>query len=142
MQITVMRTLDDAMKLLQRFDKGQGFKRYVKSRMRIVVPMGMLIVATGVVFASATIVLAGPRVWLALPSLILAPLILLGSVFVQAFLFFSWLENRADGEGARPSRARRRGGSRNGCAGTCAPTSGRRRRCPGTWPRSSSRCRS
>jgi hypothetical protein len=95
MQITVMRTLDDAMKLLQRFDKGQGFKRYVKSRMRIVVPMGMLIAATGVVFASATIVLAGPRVWLALPSLILAPLILIGSVFVQAFLFFSWLENRA-----------------------------------------------
>jgi hypothetical protein len=95
MQLTVMQTLDDAMKLLQRFDKGQGFKRYVTSRLRLVAPMAALILATGIVFASATIALAGPRVWLALPLLILAPLILLGSVFLQAYLFLAWLENRA-----------------------------------------------
>ena len=95
MQLTVMRTLDDAMKLLQRFDKGQGFKRYVKSRSPIVAAVAVLIVATGIVFASATIALAGPRAWLALPLLILAPVILLGTVFVQGFLLLSWLENRA-----------------------------------------------
>jgi hypothetical protein len=95
MQLTVMQTLDDAMKLLQRFDKGQGFKRYVTSRMRIVVPAAALILATGIVFASGLIVLAGPRVWLALPALILAPLMMLGSVLLQAYLWLSWLENRA-----------------------------------------------
>jgi hypothetical protein len=95
MQLTALRTLEDAMKLLQRYDKGEGFQRYVKGRLALVVPMALLMIGTGIAFASATIVLAGPRIWLALPSMILAPVLLLGSVFVQAYLFFSWLENRA-----------------------------------------------
>lgn len=94
-QWTALQTLEDAMKLLQRYDKGEGFQRYVKSRLALVAPVALLILATGIAFASATIVLAGPRIWLALPSMILAPVLLLGSVFVQAYLFFSWLESRA-----------------------------------------------
>lgn len=105
MQLTALRTLEDAMKLLQRYDKGEGFQRYVKGRLALVVPMALLMVATGIAFASATIVLAGPRIWLALPSMILAPVLLLGSVFVQAYLFFSWLENRAMAQAlGHPSR--------------------------------------
>ena len=95
MQLTALQTLEDAMKLLQRYDKVEGFHRYVKSRLALVAPMALLMLATGIAFASATIVLAGPRIWLALPSMIVAPLLLLGSVFMQAYLFFSWLENRA-----------------------------------------------
>jgi hypothetical protein len=32
---------------------------------------------------------------LALPGMLLAPFVLVGSLFVQAFVFFSWLESRA-----------------------------------------------
>lgn len=95
MKIDALQALDEAMKLLQRYDKGQGFQRYVKSRMELVVPVALLMIATSIAFASATIVLAGPRIWLALPAMVLAPFILLGSLLVQAYLFFSWLENRA-----------------------------------------------
>lgn len=95
MQLSALRTLEDALKLLQRFDKGQGFQRYVKSRLHLIVPVGLLVLLTGIAFASATIVLAGPYIWLALPAMVLAPIILLGTVFVQAYVFFCWLENRA-----------------------------------------------
>jgi hypothetical protein len=95
MRLTALQTLEDAMKLLRRYDEGEGFQRYVKKRLVLVLPMAALMLGTGIVFASATIVLAGPRIWLALPSMLVAPLLLLGSVFVQAYLFFSWIENRA-----------------------------------------------
>ena len=95
MRVDVLQSVDELFKLAQRYDKGQGFRRYVKERLALVAPLALLMVATGIVFASALIVLAGPHVWLALPALVLAPFVLVGSLLVQAFLYFSWLENRA-----------------------------------------------
>ena len=95
MRVDVIRSVDELFKLAQRYDKGQGFRRYVKERVALVAPLALLMLATGIVFASALIVFAGPHIWLALPAMILAPFVLVGSLLVQAFLYFSWLENRA-----------------------------------------------
>jgi hypothetical protein len=82
--------------LLQRFQQGEGFQRYVNSRTAFIAPMGLLVLITSVAFAAATVVfLAGTRVWLGLPALLLAPFILIGSMAVQLYVLFSWLEGRA-----------------------------------------------
>ena len=95
MKVDVLHSAEELLKLAQRYDKGQGFRRYVKERLALVAPLALLMLATAIVFASALIVFAGPHIWLALPAMILAPFVLVGSLLVQAFLYFSWLENRA-----------------------------------------------
>ena len=95
MKVDVLHSAEELLKLAQRFDNGQGFRRYVKERLALVAPLALLMLATAIVFASALIVFAGPHIWLALPAMILAPFVLVGSLLVQAFLYFSWLENRA-----------------------------------------------
>jgi hypothetical protein len=92
----MVNTLNDARGLLQRFQQGEGFQRYVQARSALVAPMGLLLLVTSVAFAAATVVfLAGTRFWLGFPALILSPFILVGSLAVQLYVFFSWLEGRA-----------------------------------------------
>ena len=92
----VTDTLSDARGLLQRFQQSEGFQRYVNSRTAFIAPMGLLLLITSVAFAAASVVfLAGTRVWLGLPALLLAPFILIGSLAVQLYVLFSWLEGRA-----------------------------------------------
>jgi hypothetical protein len=45
--------------------------------------------------AGVVIFLAERHAMLALPGMVLAPFVLVGSFFVEAFAFFSWLEARA-----------------------------------------------
>jgi hypothetical protein len=92
----VVETLKHAQGLLHRFQQGEGFQRYVHSRMPLIGPAVGLMVLTSVAFAASTVVfLAGTRFWLGLPALMLSPFILVGSFAVQAFVFFSWIEGRA-----------------------------------------------
>jgi hypothetical protein len=92
----LIEALKRAQGLLQRFQHGEGFQRYVRSRLPLIGPLVGLMVLTSVAFAAATVVfLAGTRFWLGLPALILSPFILIGSFGVQAFVFFSWIEGRA-----------------------------------------------
>jgi hypothetical protein len=92
----VVNTLNDARGLLQRFQQGEGFQRYVHSRTMLVAPIGLLVLVTSVAFAAAVVVfLAGTRFWLGLPALLLSPFVLIGSLGVQLYVFFSWLEGRA-----------------------------------------------
>jgi hypothetical protein len=91
----VADTINEARGLLQRFQQGEGFQRYVHSRMASIAPVALLMLVTSVAFAAATVVFfAGTRFWLGLPALILSPFILLGSLAVQLYVFFSWLEGR------------------------------------------------
>jgi hypothetical protein len=92
----VVEALKHAQGLLYRYQRGEGFQRYVKDRMPLVGPAIGLMLLTSVAFAASTVVfLAGTRFWLGLPALILSPFILVGSFAVQAFVFFSWIEGRA-----------------------------------------------
>ena len=86
----------DAVKLFSRFRQAQGFRQYLQRRAAFVIPMLALFVLVSVACTAATdIFLADRHALLALPGMVLAPFVLVGSFFVEAFVFFSWLEGRA-----------------------------------------------
>lgn len=90
------KTLKEAWKLAARFYQAEGFREYLRRRAAFVVPAVALFALVSIACAAAAvIVLAERHPMLALPGMVLAPFILAGSLFVQAFVFFSWLEGRA-----------------------------------------------
>ncbi|HEV8523572.1 MAG TPA: hypothetical protein VGQ71_03650, partial [Terriglobales bacterium] len=91
-----LETLKQAQDLAQRFQEVEGFRLYVLERKRLVIPAVLFIVLISIACAAGTVVfLAGSYSLLTLPALLLAPVILVGSLFVQMYVFFYWLENRA-----------------------------------------------
>jgi hypothetical protein len=90
------RTFKDALKLAARFQKAQGFREYLRRRAAFVVPAVALFALISIACAAATVILLAERhAMLALPGMLLAPFVLVGSFFVEAYVFFSWLEGRA-----------------------------------------------
>ena len=86
----------DAMKLYTRFRQAQGFRQYLQRRAAFVVPAVALFVLVSLACTAASVIfLADRHALLALPGMVLAPFVLIGSFFVEAFVFFSWLEGRA-----------------------------------------------
>lgn len=109
--MTLTEPLKDAMNLAQRFQQGELFRKYVVERMWLVVPAAALMLATSLALAFGIVVyVGGTRPLTVLLSLLIAPLVLVGSLFVQAYLFLSWLEGRALarslGRRARKARGR------------------------------------
>jgi hypothetical protein len=103
--------LKDALNLAQRFQQGALFRQYVVERIWLVAPAALLILATSLALAFGIVVyVGGTRPLMVLLSLLIAPFVLLGSLFVQAYLFLSWLEARALarslGRRSRKARAR------------------------------------
>lgn len=91
-----LETLKEAQNLARRYQEGKALRLYVRERMRLVIPIGLLIVVISVTCAVATLVFLGDiHPLLALPALLLLPVILIGGLLVQFYVFFSWLENRA-----------------------------------------------
>jgi hypothetical protein len=87
---------NDALSLVGRFQEAPGFRAYVLERLALVVPIGVLMALTSIGCAAATVLyLGGTRPLLVLLAILLVPFVLLGSLFVQAYVFFSWLESRA-----------------------------------------------
>lgn len=92
----LLGTVNDALALVQRLREVDSFRRYVRKRLRLVIPSLALILVTGFACAMATVMLLlGPQPLLALLGLLLAPLVLAGSLCVQLYVFFAWLEERA-----------------------------------------------
>ncbi len=90
------KTWNEARGLAGRYQDGPGFRDYVASRMVFVAPAAVLFLLISIACAASTVIfLADRHPMLALPGLLLAPFVLVGSLFVQAFVFFSWLESRA-----------------------------------------------
>src|SRR5262245_9116925 len=90
------KTFKDALKRLARFREAEGFRQYLRRRAVFVVPAVTLFALVSVACAAAIVIfLAERHTMLALPGMALAPFVLAGSFFVEAFVFFSWLEGRA-----------------------------------------------
>jgi hypothetical protein len=90
------KTLKDAWKLFSRFREAAGFREYMRRRAAFIVPALALFALISIASGAATVILLAERhPMLALPGMAFAPFILAGSFFVQAFVFFSWLEGRA-----------------------------------------------
>jgi uncharacterized integral membrane protein len=96
MQLLPLETLKDAQNLWKRFEQGKAFRLYVYDRILLVIPVLLLILVTSVACSAAIIVsFSSAHPFFALPAIILMPAILVGSLLVQVYVFFSWLENRA-----------------------------------------------
>jgi hypothetical protein len=90
------KTFASARELAARMQNSAGFQQYLHSRLVLLVPAGLVILLISIACTAATVIfLAERHPLLALPGLVVAPLILLGSLFVQAYVFGSWLEDRA-----------------------------------------------
>ena len=88
--------LKDALNLAQRYQQGELFRRYVTQRMWLVAPAALIIVATSLALAFGIVMfVGGTRPLTVLLSLLLAPFVLAGSLFVQGYVFLSWLEGRS-----------------------------------------------
>jgi hypothetical protein len=94
--MTFTDPMKDALNLVQRYQQGELFRRYVTQRMWLVAPAVLLIVATSLVLAFGIVMyVGGTRPLTVLLSLLLAPFVLAGSLFVQGYVFLSWLEGRS-----------------------------------------------
>src|SRR5882672_8352083 len=86
----------DAVNLIRRFQLGEGFRRYVRRRLVLIAPCLLVALAFSIATTAGTIVsVGGTHSLLVLLALVLAPFLLAGSLFVQLFVFFSWLELRS-----------------------------------------------
>ena len=88
--------LEDAMALAHRYREVDEFRDYIGQRAHLVIAALVLIVVTAFACAMAPVMaLVGVRAVSALAGLLLAPVMLIGSLFVLALVFFSWLEERS-----------------------------------------------
>lgn len=88
--------LEDALGLVRRYRELEPFQDYLGANLRLVAPACVLIALTAIACGLTPIMLlVGVQPAASLAGLLLAPLALLGSLFVLALVFFSWLEERA-----------------------------------------------
>jgi hypothetical protein len=95
-QAVLLDPLSEGMSLVRRYQEVRGFRSYVTERARLLAPIAVLVGLTSLACAAATVMyIGGLQPILVLLSLLLAPVILAGSAFVQGYMYLSWLENRA-----------------------------------------------
>jgi hypothetical protein len=91
-----MDILQEAPNLLQRYRHGDVFRQYVHRRWPLVAVSLVVFLGLSTATTAAVVVFfGGTHPLVVLACLVLAPFILVGSLIVQAFIFFSWLEQRA-----------------------------------------------
>ena len=94
--IPVPKIAIDALALASRYRESEALQRHVDERRRAILASGAAIVLGALACAAGVFAfLAASGGWLTLPAMALAPLVLLGSLFVLAYVFFSWVESRA-----------------------------------------------
>ena len=91
-----LETLSSAQALALRLREVDGIRAYVNERMRLVLPALLVMVFISIACAIGVVVfLADRHTLLTLLGILLLPVTLVGSLFVQAYVFFSWIEGRA-----------------------------------------------
>ncbi len=92
-----IETFNEARNLVGRLQGSDAFRHYVASRMQLVIPALVLFLVISLTCTAASVVfVAGARSSiLALLALLFAPIVLIGSLLVQLYVFFAWLEGRA-----------------------------------------------
>lgn len=91
-----MDILHEAPNLLQRYRYGEAFRLYVqRHRPLVAAALAVFLAVSMATTAGLVVFFGGTHGVVVLACLVLAPFILAGSLFVQMFIFFSWLELRA-----------------------------------------------
>ncbi len=95
-RLVITDSLDDARALLRRFQEVDSFNAYVHERMPVILiaMLIMLLISLGCVMGIVSLLPDMHWVFV-LPLLMLLPLVLAGSLFVQIYVFFSWIEGRS-----------------------------------------------
>lgn len=87
---------NDAVNLAGRYKESEMLQNYLRRRLPLIIAAGLLIAVTGIACTAGTVLfLAGTRSFLLLLAMLLIPFVLIGSLFVQLYVFLSWLEGRA-----------------------------------------------
>jgi hypothetical protein len=91
-----LRTLASAQALARRLREVDSIRGYVNERARLVLPAlaGMAFISIACAIG-VVVFLADRHTLLTLLGILLLPVVLVGSLFVQAYAFFSWIEGRA-----------------------------------------------
>ena len=90
-----MDVLTEARNLSQRYAKGDAFRRYVRDRGTLVLPMLAVFFAISIALGLGLFGLMGTHHLGVLLAMVLLPFVLFGSFALQAYVFFAWLELRA-----------------------------------------------
>src|SRR5258708_39310614 len=92
-----IETLTEARNLVGRLQGSDAFRQYLAARVLLVIPALVLFLVISLTCTAASVVfVAGARSSiLALLSLLFAPVVLIGNLLVQLYVFFAWLEGRA-----------------------------------------------
>ena len=94
--MTINDPLKHVLNLAHRFQQGELFRGYLMERIWLIAPFALLMLGTSLAFAFGIVAyIGGTRSLMVLLSLLIAPLVLIGSLVVQAYLFLAWVENRA-----------------------------------------------
>jgi hypothetical protein len=106
-----MDIFTEARNLVQRYEKGEAFRLYMEKRWPLAIAPLLLFLAFSLAAGLGLMGLAGTSKFLGFLAVLVAPVIIIGSLFVQAYVFFSWLELRAmermSHHGPRPAKAGR-----------------------------------
>jgi hypothetical protein len=91
-----LQTLASARTLALRYREVDSIRNYVNERARLVLPAALVTAFISIACAIGVVVfLADRHTLLTLLGILLLPVTLAGSLFVQVYVLFSWLEGRA-----------------------------------------------
>jgi hypothetical protein len=111
LQYALLDPIDDARAIVRRLKNNEAFQQYLRERTLRALPLVVGIVVTSLACSSAALFFflrAGPL--LALVSIMVAaPIVLIASLAVQAYVLLSWLEGRALAKVQEHRHPRRRG---------------------------------
>lgn len=92
----MLETFEEAHKLLRRAQENEAFRRYLARRAQFLIPVAVAMLVSAIALAAGTVVfLGGTSPLFVLPAILLVPVVLAGSLFVQLYVFGCWLELRA-----------------------------------------------
>ena len=90
-----MDIVSEAVNLVQRYQKGDAFRRHVEERQALVGVVILLFLAFSIALSLGTVAALDKTALRGFLGVVLMPIVLIGSLTAQAYLFFSWLELRA-----------------------------------------------
>lgn len=91
-----MDFLAEAQGLVRRYQEGGTFRGHVRERLPLVIALvALCLLASVVMTTGAALLVGGKYALLMLLALVLAPFVLIGSLIVELFVAFSWIEARA-----------------------------------------------
>ena len=91
-----MQFVTDVQNLMGRFRDGDAFRKHVNDRAPLIIAVAaVLLLASASTTVGTVLYLGGKSSALVLLGMVSAPFLLLGSLLVQLYVLFSWLEERA-----------------------------------------------